>query len=53
MALLNLKIDTPFTVITIGKTYEEARNKVLLEAFEMMNEFMQIKININVCSDAY
>lgn len=53
MALLNLKIDTPFTVITIGKTYEEAKNKVLLEAFEMMNEFMQIKININVCSEAY
>lgn len=53
MALLNLKIDTPFTLITTGDSYEEARNKVLLQAFEMMQEFMQIKISINVCSDAY
>lgn len=53
MALLNLKIDTPFTLITRGKSFEEARNKVVLQAFEMMQEFMKIKISINVCSDAY
>ncbi|KAL1514180.1 hypothetical protein ABEB36_003478 [Hypothenemus hampei] len=44
MAILILKIGTPFTVISIGKTSEEARSKALKDTFTLLNSFMQIKI---------
>ncbi|CAG9759471.1 unnamed protein product [Ceutorhynchus assimilis] len=41
---LSLKIDTPFTIWDTGDNLEEAKQKALVQSFEIMDGMMKIKI---------